>query len=94
MHDCYFGDGPDATPLGSLQLLDKVREPMLRAPFASMPKFVRASALDPLCKAWDRESLYVIDAVVFPSSAAVNPALTVAARGLRGGALPGHGAVR
>ena len=43
------------------------------------------SALDPMCKAWDHDNLYVVDAGFFPSSAAVNPALTVAAQGLRVG---------
>ncbi len=172
VHDFYFGDGAGGTPLGSLQLLGKIREPMLRAPLASMPKFVRTalaarsvdwyaqsedlprpdsrvtlrpdgainlhwqhsnlaahrrwvgkckqilrrtgypivlaksfgtdtvshqcgtvrfgndpttSALDPLCKAWDHDNLYVVDAGFFPSSAAVNPALTVAAQALRVG---------
>lgn len=43
------------------------------------------SALDPYCRAWDHENLYVVDAGFFPSSAASNPALTVAAQGLRVG---------
>ena len=43
------------------------------------------SALDPLCKAWDHENLYVVDAGFFPSSAAVNPALTIAAQAIRVG---------
>jgi choline dehydrogenase-like flavoprotein len=43
------------------------------------------SALDTLCKAWDHENLYVVDAGFFPSSAAVNPALTIAAQALRVG---------
>ena len=41
------------------------------------------SALDPHCKAWDHDNLYVVDASCLPTSAAVNPALTVAALGLR-----------
>ena len=45
-----------------------------------------ASALDPLCRAHDHPNLYVVDAGCFPSSAAVNPALTVAAQALRVGA--------
>ncbi len=172
VHDFYFGDRPGATPLGSLQLLGKIHEPMLRAPLANVPKFVRTalarrsvdwyaqsedlphpdsritlradgainlhwqrsnlaahrrwvarckrilrgtgyplvlsssfgtevvshqcgtarfgtdpahSVLDPLCKAWDHDNLYVVDASFFPSSAAVNPALTVAAQALRVG---------
>jgi choline dehydrogenase-like flavoprotein len=41
------------------------------------------SVLDPLCRAHDVENLYVVDAGFFPSSAAVNPALTIAAQALR-----------
>jgi choline dehydrogenase-like flavoprotein len=176
VHDFYFGEHagrhPGDVPLGSLQLLGKIREPMLRGPLPSVPKFMRSllaqhsvdwyaqsedlphpasrisvrsdgainlhwhrtnlaahrrwvdkcrqilratgypivlaksfgtevvshqcgtvrfgadpatSALDPLCKAWDHDNLYVVDAGFFPSSAAVNPALTVAAQALRVG---------
>lgn len=172
IHDYYFGDGEGSTPLGSLQPLGNIREPMLREALALVPKFVRSalaarsvdwyaqsedlphpdsrvtlrpdgainlhwqrsnlkahfrwvakckeilratgypfvfaklfetkvvshqcgtvrfghdpltSALDPLCKAWDHDNLYVVDSGFFPSSAAVNPALTVVAQGLRVG---------
>lgn len=43
------------------------------------------SALNPFCRAHDHPNLYVVDAAFFPSSAAVNPALTVAAQALRVG---------
>ena len=43
-------------------------------------------SLDPHCRAWDHDNLYVVDASFFPSSAALNPALTVAAQALRAGA--------
>ncbi|MBM3396170.1 MAG: GMC family oxidoreductase [Betaproteobacteria bacterium] len=43
-------------------------------------------ALDTYCRAWDHDNLYVVDASFFPSSAALNPALTVAAQALRVGA--------
>lgn len=172
VHDFYFGESAQDTPLGSLQLLGKIREPMLRGPLKGVPKFVRSalaersvdwyaqsedlphpdsrvtlrpdgaidlhwhrtnlrahrrwvakcrqilrgtgypvvlssgfgtevvshqcgtvrfgsdpatSALDPLCKAWDHDNLYVVDTGFFPSSAAVNPALTLAAQALRVG---------
>lgn len=39
--------------------------------------------LRPDCRAWDHPNLYVVDAGCLPTSAAVNPALTVAALGLR-----------
>lgn len=172
VHDFYFGDGAGGPPLGSLQLLGKIREPMLRAALPGTAKWLRSalaersvdwyaqsedlphpqsrvtlradgaidlhwhrtnlrahqrwvarcaqilrrtgyplvlsrgfgtevvshqcgtvrfgddpasSALDPLCKAWEHDNLYVVDAGFFPSSAAVNPALTVAAQALRVG---------
>jgi choline dehydrogenase-like flavoprotein len=43
------------------------------------------SALDVNCKAHDLENLYVVDGSFFPSSAAVNPALTIIANALRVG---------
>ncbi len=173
LNDFYFGDGHDhAYPLGNIQLLGKIKEPMLRDSLWFLPrpgrdwlaghsvdwyvmsedlpdpesrvtvrpdggirlswrrtntqahqrlvartkKMLRAagfpivvskafsketpshqcgtvcfgddpssSALDPFCKAHDHDNLYVVDAGFFPSSAAVNPALTVAAQALRAG---------
>ena len=43
----------------------------------------RTSVLDPYCRAHDVENLFVVDASFFPSSAAVNPGLTIAAQALR-----------
>lgn len=43
----------------------------------------RTSVLDPYCRSHDVENLFVVDASFFPSSAAVNPALTIAAQALR-----------
>jgi len=43
----------------------------------------KTSALDPNCKAHDVDNLYVVDASFFPSSGAVNPALTIMANALR-----------
>ena len=43
------------------------------------------SALDAHCKAHELDNLYVVDASFFPSSGAVNPALTVMANALRVG---------
>jgi choline dehydrogenase-like flavoprotein len=43
----------------------------------------RSSVLDTWCRAHDVENLFVVDASFFPSSAAVNPALTIAAQALR-----------
>ena len=44
-----------------------------------------SSALDVNCKAHDVDNLYVVDGSFFPSSAAVNPALTIIANALRVG---------
>ena len=41
------------------------------------------SVLDTFCRSHDVENLFVVDASFFPSSAAVNPALTIAAQALR-----------
>ena len=43
----------------------------------------RTSVLDPWCRSHDVENLFVVDASFFPSSAAVNPALTIIAQSLR-----------
>ena len=43
----------------------------------------RTAALDPFCRSFDHQNLFVIDASFLPSSAAVNPALTIAAQALR-----------
>ncbi len=43
----------------------------------------RTSVLDQWCRTHDVENLYAIDASFFPSSAAVNPALTLLAQALR-----------
>jgi choline dehydrogenase-like flavoprotein len=43
------------------------------------------SALDVDCKAHDLDNLYVVDTSFFPSSSAVNPALTAMANALRVG---------
>jgi len=45
----------------------------------------KTSALDVDCKAHELDNLYVVDASFFPSSAAVNPALTIMANALRVG---------
>jgi len=42
-----------------------------------------SAVLDPYCRSFDHENLYVVDASFLPTSAAVNPALTIAAQALR-----------
>ena len=41
------------------------------------------SLLDTYCRAYDHENLFVVDANFMPTSAAVNPSLTIAAQALR-----------
>jgi choline dehydrogenase-like flavoprotein len=41
------------------------------------------SVVDPFCRSHDHRNLFVVDASVLPTSAAVNPALTIAALALR-----------
>ena len=48
--------------------------------FGSDPK---RSVLNEWCRTWDVQNLYVVDASFFPSSGAMNPALTVMAMALR-----------
>src|SRR6516164_3819498 len=43
----------------------------------------KPAPLDPLCRAWDHPNLFVVDASFLPTSAAVNPSLTIAAQALR-----------
>jgi choline dehydrogenase-like flavoprotein len=43
----------------------------------------RHSVLDTYCRSHDVENLFVVDASFFPSSAAVNPGLTIAAQAIR-----------
>jgi choline dehydrogenase-like flavoprotein len=45
----------------------------------------QTSALDPNCRAHEVDNLYVVDGSFFPSSGAVNPALTIMANALRVG---------
>ena len=50
------------------------------ARFGTDPK---TSVLDPDCKVWDIDNLYVVDASFLPSSTAFNPSLTIVAQALR-----------
>jgi choline dehydrogenase-like flavoprotein len=55
----------------------------------------RKSVLDPFCRSHDLANLFVVDSSFFPSSSAVNPALTIASQALRvadhiDGRLPGR----
>jgi choline dehydrogenase-like flavoprotein len=41
------------------------------------------SVSDPFCRSWDHKNLFIMDAGFLPTSAAVNPSLTIAAQALR-----------
>jgi choline dehydrogenase-like flavoprotein len=41
------------------------------------------AALNEFCRSFDHDNLFVVDASFFPSCAAVNPALTIAAQAIR-----------
>jgi choline dehydrogenase-like flavoprotein len=76
------------TAIPSWSILDK-RIPLAGAAhqsgtvrFGDDPK---TSALDVNCRAHDVDNLYVVDTSFFPSSSAVNPALTAMANALRVG---------
>ena len=43
----------------------------------------RKAALNEFCRSFDHDNLFVVDASFFPSSGAVNPALTIAAQAIR-----------
>ena len=52
---------------------------------ARFGKDPKTSVVDINCKAHDVDNLYVVDGSFFPSSSAVNPALTIIANALRVG---------
>jgi choline dehydrogenase-like flavoprotein len=59
------------------------RTPSHQCGTARLGEDAATSVVDPWCRAHDVDNLYVMDASVLPTSAAVNPALTVAAVVLR-----------
>ena len=59
------------------------RTPSHQCGTARMGADPATSVVDPMCKAHDLENLYIVDASVLPTSAAVNPSLTIAALALR-----------
>jgi choline dehydrogenase-like flavoprotein len=79
-HDCHVGLFARSLYLGQRIPLAGVAHQNGTIRFGRDPK---TSALDPNCKAHDLDNLYVVDASFFPSSGAVNPALTIAANALR-----------
>lgn len=81
-HECHQGLFSRNLFLGQRIPLAGVAHQNGTIRFGDDPK---TSALDRNCKAHDVDNLYVVDASFFPSSGAVNPALTIMANALRVG---------
>jgi choline dehydrogenase-like flavoprotein len=81
-HECHEGLFARSLYVGQRIPLAGVAHQNGTIRFGSDPK---TSALDVNCKAHDLDNLYVVDGSFFPSSAAVNPALTIMANALRVG---------
>jgi choline dehydrogenase-like flavoprotein len=59
------------------------RTPSHQCGTARMGNDPETSVVNPLCRSHDHPNLFIVDASVLPTSAAVNPALTIAALALR-----------
>lgn len=81
-HDCHQGLFSRNLFVGQRIPLAGVAHQNGTIRFGHDPK---ASALDVNCKAHELDNLYVVDGSFFPSSGAVNPALTIMANALRVG---------
>ena len=81
-HDCHQGLFSRNLYLGQQIPLAGVAHQNGTLRFGHDPK---TSVLDVNCKAYDLDNLYVVDGSFFPSSSAVNPALTIIANALRVG---------
>jgi choline dehydrogenase-like flavoprotein len=81
-HECHEGLFARSLYLGQRIPLAGVAHQNGTIRFGSDPQ---TSALDANCRAHEVDNLYVVDGSFFPSSAAVNPALTIMANALRVG---------
>jgi choline dehydrogenase-like flavoprotein len=81
-HECHQGLFARSLYVGQRIPLAGVAHQNGTIRFGRDPK---SSVLDVNCKAHDLDNLYVVDGSFFPSSAAVNPALTIIANALRVG---------
>lgn len=61
------------------------RTPSHQCGTARMGSDPKTSVVDTFCRSHDHKNLFIVDASVLPTSAAVNPALTIAALALRAG---------
>lgn len=69
-------------PLVLSRAFDK-RTPSHQCGTVRMGNDPASAPLDPFCRAYGHANLFVVDAACLPTSAAVNPALTIAAQALR-----------
>lgn len=69
-------------PIVLSRAFDK-RTPSHQCGTVKMGNDCRTSALDTYCRSFDHQNLFVVDASFLPTSAAVNPSLTIAAQALR-----------
>ena len=81
-HECHVGLFSRSLFIGQRIPLAGVAHQNGTVRFGHDPQ---TSALDPDCKAHEVDNLYVVDGSFFPSSGAVNPALTIMANALRVG---------
>jgi choline dehydrogenase-like flavoprotein len=81
-HDCHQGLFARNLFVGERIPLAGVAHQNGTIRFGTDPK---TSALDVNCRAHELDNLYVVDGSIFPSSGAVNPALTIIANALRVG---------
>jgi len=81
-HDCHQGLFARSLYVGQRIPLAGVAHQNGTIRFGRDP---RTSALDATCKAHELDNLYVVDGSFFPSSGAVNPALTIMANAMRVG---------
>jgi choline dehydrogenase-like flavoprotein len=81
-HECHQGLFARSLYVGQRIPLAGVAHQNGTIRFGHDPK---TSALDVNCKAHDLDNLYIVDGSFFPSSAAVNPGLTIVANALRVG---------
>jgi choline dehydrogenase-like flavoprotein len=81
-HECHVGLFARSLFVGQRIPLAGVAHQNGTIRFGRDPK---TSALDASCRAHEVDNLYVVDASFFPSSGAVNPALTIMANALRVG---------
>jgi choline dehydrogenase-like flavoprotein len=79
-HECHEGVFARSLYLGQRIHLAGVAHQNGTIRFGSDPK---TSALDTSCRSHEVDNLYVVDGSFFPSSAAVNPGLTIMANALR-----------